>query len=172
LQFATDKDEDVREEAVGVFSQIGVRAIPVLLGGLTDKNPEVRSWTILAINTARKKVTEDAKFPFEAIPLLIKAIDDENSDVATSAMYVVSDIGPRARAAIPVLVKRFKDPDRDIRAYALQMIDRFDAASESAVPAVKEALNDKEELVRAAAKRALAAIESAAAERAKKATMP
>jgi HEAT repeat protein len=155
-----------------VFSDIGVRAIPVLKDGLKDKNPRVRSWTIVSILHTRKNIKEDPKFPLDVIPLLIKAIDDENREVALSAMYAVSVLGVRAKDAIPAIVKRFKDPDDGVRRYAIGLTDRFGPASEAAIPALKEALKDEEESVQLEAKRALAAIESAAIERAKKATTP
>jgi HEAT repeat protein len=172
LQYSTDKDEEVQGEARRVFSDLGVRAIPVLKDGLKDKNPEIRSWTITAIRSTRQKVTEDAKFPLDVIPLLIKAIDDVDNEVVCTAIYTVSDIGPRAKDAIPAIVKRFKDPSWTVRTYAIRHIDQFGPASESAIPALKEALKDEEESVRLTAKRALAAIELAAIERAKKATTP
>lgn len=158
LQFSTHKDEDIRGEARRLFSNIGVRAIPVLKDGLKDKNPEVRSWTILAILSTRQNSKEDPKFPLDVIPLLIKAIDDENREVVLTAIYAVSDLGVRAKDAIPAIIKRFKDPDDGVRAYAIGLIDRFGPASEAAIPALKEALKDEEESVRIAAKRALAAI--------------
>ncbi len=167
LQFAAHKDAAVYGAVIDVFSAIGVRAIPVLKDGLKDKDPEVRHWTIAAINSTRKNVIEDRKFPLDVIPLLINAIDDEKPDVARSAIYAVSEIGPRAKAAIPVIVKRFKDPDWHVRVYAIDLVTHFGPASEEAIPARKEALKDVEEPVRYSAKLALAAIE-----RAKKAKTP
>jgi HEAT repeat protein len=169
MHFASDKDEDVRYAASGVFTNIGLRAITYLKNGLNNKDPVVRDWTLLAFISIIKKVSKKTKFPADTIPLIINAINDENSEVARSAIYAVSRLGFEAKEAVPVIIKRFKDPNWEIRYYAINLISEFGSASEAAVPALKEALNDKEEIVRINAKRAIIAIEEV---KAKKTKMP
>jgi HEAT repeat protein len=161
LEFSTDKDEVVRNAAASAFVYIGVRAIPILKDGLKDKSPVVRAWTIGAFTAIMRKDSERAKFPADAILLLTNAINDESEDVATSAIYAVSQLGFEAREAIPVIVKRFKDPDWQVRQYAIRHVEEFGPASELAIPALKDALKDEHGSVREAAQRALAAIEKA-----------
>jgi HEAT repeat protein len=161
LQFSADEDKEVRAEAARAFADIGVRAIPILRDGLKDTSPVVRDWTLWAITDSMKKVTERAKFPADAIPLLVNAINDEDKEVATRAIYTVSLLGSEAKDAIPAIVKRFKDPDWQVRQYAIRHVAEFGPASEQAIPALKEALKDEHERVRVAAQRALEAIEKA-----------
>jgi HEAT repeat protein len=161
LDFATDRDEVVKGEAASAFVYIGVRAISILRDGLKDKSPVVRAWTIGALTAIMQKNSEKAKFPRDAIPLLINAINDENDHVAECAIYAASILGFEAKEAIPAIVKRFKDPDWQLRQYAIMHIERFGHASELAIPALKDALKDEHERVRVAAERALAAIEKA-----------
>jgi HEAT repeat protein len=161
LEFANDEDEEVRGAASKVFVYIGVRAIPILKDGLKDKNPVARAWTIGAFIAIMRKDSERAKFPADAIPLLINAINDENTHVATAAIYAVSQLGVEAKDAVPVIVKRFKDPDWQVRQYAIRHVVEFGPAAELAIPALKDALKDEHERVREEAERSLAAIEKA-----------
>jgi HEAT repeat protein len=167
FDFAADKDKEVRDAAAGVFSDIGVRAVPILKPGLKDKNPVVRAWTILAMIQTWKKVTEKPKFPTDAIPLLIAAIGDEDGDVAHNAICAVSELGAVAKDAVPALIKRFEDPDWGTRWSAMYHVKEFGPDAEAAIPALKKAsLNDIVEHGRITAQRSLAAIEAAIAEKA------
>lgn len=161
LQFLKDGDKDVRSSALDVFTFLGVRTIPALKGGLNDKNTEVRVWTIKAIMATRAYRSEDAKFPLDVIPLLIKAIDDEDRGVAYQAIYAVELLGPRGKGAIPALVRRFKDPKWQMRYTAIDSLEAFGSASDAATPGLKEALKDEHESVRTAAERALRSIDEA-----------
>jgi HEAT repeat protein len=161
LEFSNDEDKEVQRVSSKVFVHIGVRAIPILKDGLKDKSPVVRAWTIGAFIAVMQKNSERAKFPADAIPPLINAINDENNYVAECAIYAVSQLGFEAKDAVPVIVKRFKDPDWQVRQYAIRHVVEFGPAAELAIPALKDALKDEHECVREAAERSLAAIEKA-----------
>jgi HEAT repeat protein len=167
LAFSTDKDKEVRWASSSAFGNVGVRVIPLLKDGLKDNGPVVRDWTVRAFLAIIKKLPEQEQFPADAIPLLINAIHDEDTEVALRAIDAVSQLGSQAKEAIPTIAKRFKDPEWQVREYAIRHVPEFGPAAESAIPALTEAMKDQQEHVRVAAKRAIEAIEEA-----KKAKMP
>ena len=119
LEFARVDDKEVRSAAQRVFTYLGIQAIPFLKDGLKDKSPMIREWTVGSFASVMMNETERDKFPAEAIHQLTDAINDDNTEVATSAMYAVSLLGPAAKDAIPAIVKRFNDADWQIRVYAI-----------------------------------------------------
>ena len=66
----------------------------------------------VAAAMALAEIGEDAR---EAVPALIKTMDDKDVEVRGAAVFALGEIGPAARAAVLALTRRLKDDDADIR---------------------------------------------------------
>ena len=65
----------------------------------------------------------------EAVPALIKTLDDKDVEVRGAAIFALGEIGPDARASILALTRRLKDDDPDIRKAAALRWGRFRSPS-------------------------------------------
>ena len=93
-----------------------------------------------------------------AVPALIEALKDEDSNVRGSAADALGKIGP---AAVPALIEALRDDDSDVR-YTAAALARIGPAAEAAVPALIEALKHDDSIVRFNAAYALGKIGPAA----------
>lgn len=117
---------------------------------LRDENFVVREAAIKALNG----IGPEAK---EAVPALVQALKDENSDIRArrSAVYALGKIGPGAKEAVPALVQALEDKDSIIREAAAHVLGKIGPEAKEAVPTLIQALNDKEWHVRGAVADAL-----------------
>ena len=119
-------DETVRREAVRALAKIKPGAklvLPILARLLGDASPAVRTNALQALT----------EFGEPAVPLLIKALDDEKTDYW--AMLVLAELGPQAKAAVPALIKKLSSQQPEIRHEALIALGKIGPA---AAPAVGE----------------------------------
>ena len=101
-----------------------------------------------------RKFKELEKIGKPAVPALIEALKNEDSEVRWEAAIVLRKAGDKS--AVPALTEALKDKDSEVRrkaAYALGWI-----GDKSAIPALTEALKDKDSLVRMYATQALRTI--------------
>jgi HEAT repeat protein len=77
-----------------------------------------------------------------AIPTLIKLLDDKNADVRAAVVASIGGTAPFSRAAIPKLIKLLKDKDVVIRRRAIRALGRFGPEAKPAVPVLVLALED------------------------------
>ena len=135
-----DKDAAVRLNAVLGVSQLGTqqRVFPLLPPSLKDSDPKVRQTAVAALG----------RFGVPAVPLLIEAMRDPDTEVWRRAMEVLKDMEAPNRLLQPPLLKAIKNDDASIRQGAAYAMARFGA---DAVPPLLEAMKDPDPSVQWAA---------------------
>ncbi len=101
-----------------------------------------------------EEVTSDSLDTFE----LVRALDDENTDVRLSAIRTLTAMGPDAKPATLSLIHALEDENAEIRDSAVKALAVIDAEVSVAVPHLKYCLKDERPYVRRAAADALGAI--------------
>ncbi len=100
-------------------------ALPLLLKVASDTNtpdPEailVRRAAICAIGSIHG-------VPRLAVPVLIKALSDQDREVRYGAVWALVHFGADAKPAVPALFELLKDPDSAVRLSAISAIERID----------------------------------------------
>jgi len=95
------------------------KVVPVMLEGLQDKDPKVRSLAAHDIGLGPKAPS--------AVPALIKLLKDKNPDVRLAAAGALWHIGPAAKAAIPALKEALEDEDESVRHNARHALESIGA---------------------------------------------
>ena len=116
LQDAVDSDEPiVRREALRALGKLRERAsidprivVPLLLQGLDDLDPSVRTVAVTYLGIVRDD-------PPSEVTGLIKALADENAEVRQAAAAALAEYGALAERAIPALKKAANDSDEEVR---------------------------------------------------------
>jgi HEAT repeat protein len=180
-----DQDKEVRRDAAFALRFLGPQgkeAVPALMAALSDGDREVRINAAYALG----EVGEDAapaipilieafKLPIDlgtdatnavgkmgpvAVPLLLVALKDKNSNVRWCAAMALGDIakgnrGPETQKAFRLLLESSQDSDKYIRSSATRTLGYFSAEATISVPVLMNQLNDPEPDVRQAAAVAL-----------------
>ena len=94
-----------------------------------------------------------------AIPELIQATEDDDTDVRAWAAHALAEIGPDAKEAVPALLKLLKDREEGPRNTSCIALGNIGPAAKDALPALREALNDPSKDVRRFAERAIEKIQ-------------
>jgi len=102
----------------------------------------------------------------DAVPYLIELL--RSSDVRPIAVFVLVQLGPRAKEALPDLLKLCSSDDTGLRVAAVQIIGAIGEEAASAVPLITRFLDSKEEELREAAAGALGGIGPSAGQASKK----
>lgn len=100
-------------------------AIPELLRGLDDRDPEVRAAAAWALGQWGPRAAA-------ALPNLVRALNDGNAIVRGLAAIALREVG----GAAPDLIKGLRDPDANVRMICAEALGRLKAAT--AVPALIE----------------------------------
>jgi HEAT repeat protein len=108
---------------------------PDLLKALDDKQPAVRMKAIKVLS----------KFGVEAVPPLVKALRDQDSDVSRSATYALGVLRVEPKQLVAALEPHLKDPLPAVRAGVTSALRKGGAA---AIPPLRTALADKDASVR------------------------
>lgn len=110
-----------------------------------------------ARSDARIKLIELKEKGAEAVPLLIKALDDKNKYARQNAIEALGLLGVYAKDTVPLLIQILsQNKDSFLRIEAAKSLGRMKAHGRKAVPALIKALKeDKERFVRTAAARTL-----------------
>ncbi|HVU87244.1 MAG TPA: HEAT repeat domain-containing protein [Pirellulales bacterium] len=72
----------------------------------------------------------------QAVPTLVKTLDDPNPRVRAEAARALARIGPEATEAVPALMARLDDPDEDVRQASARALGQVGPAAAPAVPAL------------------------------------
>ena len=97
----------------------------------------------------------------QAIPELVRALDDQYLELCWYAVDALGRIGPAAQEAVPAIVDAIKDPANDqyFRRNAATALGRIGPAARQAAPVLTEALGADDHVYRVAAATALWKIE-------------
>jgi len=114
------------------------RAVPVLLAGIRDGEPEVRTAFAAALecrgpgtfHTARREIS---------LPLALEMWKDPEPRVRSSAVRVLQTAHRKSREAIDLLVGALRHPDRIVRRQAAMGLGNRGFRAWRAIPALKEA---------------------------------
>lgn len=91
------------------------------------------------------------------IPATVKALEDADKDVASTAISSIVRFGPDAAPAVPVLVKLLKDSKHPHRSSICEALGEIGLKPELCLPALAPAIDDKDNGgVRSSAMRAIA----------------
>src|SRR5438874_1724976 len=119
--------------------------IAALLKDLKSNDDMVRYEAI----TALAEYGPDAA---DAVPILVKLLEEPNEELRVAATLTLGKIGKSAVAPVAALLN---NPDVDIRCYALWTLGNIGPAAKDTAPRALTALNDKEASIRQKAAYAL-----------------
>lgn len=124
--------------------------LPLFLRALEDKRiyPGMAGFAIAGLGV-------DAR---EAVPILIRQLEDPNPDNRWSAAGALASMGAEARDAVPALREAIRDTDEKVRWYTVWALGEMGPEARDAVPELTAALDDFDDDVRGYAARALGRI--------------
>jgi len=107
-----DEDGDVRSSAaraIGALSPASSVAVPALIDALKDRSDA----------DLRENVTDALiRLGPDAVPQLIKTLEDQDHPACRDAAEIIEKIGPAARPGLPGLIKALKHEDASVRSRA------------------------------------------------------
>jgi HEAT repeat protein len=153
LEYAKkDLDELVRSRAISCLSKVEE----------TDDSKIARLITTLKTTKGYDRITAirllgDLKpVPREAVPDLIAAVRDKDTDVRAAAVACLGKTKPVGLETVQVLIGVLKDKKTEVRQAAADAFEVIGADGKEAIPALRQvAASDKDVFVQNAAKRAL-----------------
>lgn len=165
---------DYYTQVAMALAQIGPPAIPALAEVLSDEpnHKAVRDYTVLALDfildnqnfldqmpqTQRRLSAQEAVPTLqEAVPTLIRLLNDTDDEIRATAAGVLGYIGQSEIDATPVLIPMLSDESSQVRAAAAGALGTIGSHAVT-IPALRTALTDKHEAPRVKAAIALGAI--------------
>lgn len=127
----TSSDSLVRHRAIDAFahdadrSPAAARALLAVLA--TERETHVHA----TIADALGLLGPDA---VDAVPALIRLLDDEHEIVRVRAVSALGRIGPASPRVVPALARALRDRDHDTRATAAESLGAMGPAADAAVP--------------------------------------
>jgi HEAT repeats len=156
-----DSKEQHRQMIIGQFRMMGKESIPVLSHALQDPDVQMKRNAELVMIWLAGGYDGQPKMNIqEAIPALIKATEDDDSEVRAWAAHALAEIGPDAKDAVPALIKLVNDADEGPRNTSCMALGDIGPAAKDALPALRNALNDPSKDVRQFAKQAIEKIQN------------
>jgi HEAT repeat protein len=120
---------------------------------LNDRDPHVRRNAAEFLgNQASSTPAPDER---QAVPPLVAALKDPDSDVRFAAAFALGNVGSDGKTVIPALVAALDDVSDRVREEATSSLGRIHQEPQLTVPALATALTDKSDDVRMAAETAL-----------------
>ncbi len=108
-----EESERIKRKAVQSLGRIGISAVvaaPALVAALVEGRIEQGDF-LEAIGKMGPGAT-----PY--LPVLLRALEDEEPHIRLSAAKAIARLGPTARRAVPALEKAFNDPAAKVRVWA------------------------------------------------------
>lgn len=182
-----DKNSTTRTRALEALSEIqpSYETIPLLLEKLesdsvttrsdairlladyVDDSPSIVATIIQSLGDKQRTVREEAEETLFAmgtyvIPALIKALDDEKTEVRMNVMKTIAKFGPDAASAVDELTGMLEDENSDVRAEAMETLVVTNPDETDVVDALIRMLDDEDFQVRREAVNTLVEIGPAA----------
>ena len=174
-----DGNEGVRSAAVDALKKIGTESIPPLIEAFGNKDSNVAAISIDALREfgpdARPAMSHLTRLLLlyenedireraaralgaigpEAMPSLLKALQDKNAEVRSCAAVGFYEMGDKGKTAVPELAQALHDSNKRVRFMVAQALGKMGPAAETAVPDLIEALKDIDRDVRSVTAQAL-----------------
>jgi HEAT repeat protein len=133
--------------SVAQISRLGMDALPDLLSGVEDPNPNVR---LVALRAILSLAPNAAARSDEVMTKLIKALADPNYEVRFATVTVIGRCGPNRANAVPALIEALADrgleseEDWDFfRIAIVYILGRIGPKAEAAVPPLTSLLDER-----------------------------
>ena len=143
------------EHALGVLQNAGPQIMPQLSRLLReDESPEIQAkaaWIMSVIGYRNP----DAPEVHAAVPVLITAAQNKNTEVRIYSVQALGAIGRAASNAVPVLIWLTRDENSSVRMSAVEALGRIGATSPESIEALTAAASDSSSDVRITARKAL-----------------
>ena len=112
-----------------------------------------------ALHYSRRILGEFGERSLEALPLLLEALNSEDSIVRKNAGFFLQTVGPRAKEALPCLIKALeREKDLEARKEMVLCLGIIDSDGEKTVPCLVELLRNENIEIEKAVVRSLGAI--------------
>jgi CubicO group peptidase (beta-lactamase class C family)/HEAT repeat protein len=133
---------------------------------LGETGPEAREavpYLIKALDDGDREVCWNSaralgKIGTEAVPALIRALEDDNENIRLGAAVALGAIGPGAKDAVPSLMRALKDRNDNIRENAAEALGKIGPDARQAVQALIHSLSDEDPFLNGRAADALGRI--------------
>jgi HEAT repeat protein len=160
--------ESRRQQVYDQLHALGPASVPALARALRDPDPEMRRHVAVALDVVGGGWWQfpdgGSKLDLRpALPALLSALADSDSDVRAWAAQDISDMGEGAATAVPRLRVMLHSPDPGSRGSACNALGVIGSAARGALPDLRNARNDSSPEVRQAARAAVVSIERAEA---------
>ena len=142
--------EDRAYRVVRALDNIGPQGIPALCQIVSNTNAPSP-----ARHTAALTIGFFGTNSFEAVPFLIRCLDDPNEDVSVGATHALGQIRSVSPASVPALIRMLQDPSPRKRGTAAQSLAHYGPEATPAIPALRQALTNTNLYVQNEARRAL-----------------
>lgn len=146
------QNEQTSYPAALALSAVGSPAVPALVQTLTNKSAWARVGAVQALNFMHGAE--------EAIPDLLKSLDDPEPAVRGGAAIALGDMRKKSQMVVPKLIESLSDTNSSVRADASRALALFGAEAHAAVPKLIELQEDPNVEVRKEASAALKQIGS------------
>ena len=154
--------EQKRRQLYEAILYLGPKGVLALSRALHDDSLNLRKNAALALNVLAGG-WYDISWPKldirPALPALIAALKDSESEVRSWSAQAIDSIGPDAKRAVPDLIALLSNADEGSRISACFGLRGIGPAAKQALPALKKALSDPSKEVRQSAALAIKSIE-------------
>lgn len=140
-----DSDVGVRGSAMAALARHGSAALPHLAEGLKDPEPSVRAQAATSLGHVQAK-------PADVLPLLEKALKEENEEVRVAAAAALEPVGPPGAT---LLLQAFQDKSEKVWKQALRSLIKMPGDNRILLPILIQATRHEDPNVRVGAVYAL-----------------
>jgi beta-lactamase regulating signal transducer with metallopeptidase domain len=153
---ALDRDDArVIRAALEAVRKIGHGAVPTLAASLQDESARARRFAIVSLKMMAAPLLDDPRDGVRlegpenahlrpAVPALLKALNDRDPVVQTTAIALMIDVAPSNKGLVPALIKVLNVKNREVRFDAVSALGNLGPRAKAAVPALRELLKEAE----------------------------
>ena len=156
INISSSTDEQIRLESIKSLRKIGAdKSFPGEIGWVVE--PSERVWPKAAVSALRHKQQPILRAEMEKkiSKVLIKYLDDQNTEIQYQSLKGLSVLGEYASPARDILINLLSNTDPRIRKASSEALGALNEFGHKAIPDLVDALADLDDGVRWAASRAL-----------------
>lgn len=128
IQALESKKEDVREGAFDVLEELGVLTERLILKKCIRDLQDNAAYSGTRSESARTLARLDSAIAMPAVPVLVKALTDNNAEVREGAAYALRNLAPNETLAVVALIKALGDNDDEVRRDAAHALHKIEVA--------------------------------------------